>query len=126
MTKTVLSHLFLLGTFLFILSCGKSKNTENKSSVTSSEDQIGSAKVDIHKNGRKVYDIYCKICHGEDGQQELTGTYNLVTSTMTLDQIIMVTKEGRSTMMAYDAILSNIDMVDLSRYVLSMQESDNQ
>jgi mono/diheme cytochrome c family protein len=66
------------------------------------------------------------MCHGEDGQQELTGTYNLVTSTMTIDQIIVITKEGKSTMMPYDAILSNKDLVDVSRYVLSMQVKNTQ
>lgn len=106
---------------IMVLACGDSGKTA-KSELKPTIPEQATDDSSRLKDGKIVYDIYCKMCHGDDGQQELTGTYNLVTSTMKIDDIINVTLEGRGTMLPYKDILSNKELVDVSQYVLAMQK----
>ena len=108
---------------LIAMSCN-SKNAESKKE----ENKVATAEKAVEltpelKAGRRLYNIHCMNCHGRDGRKEMTGDYDLFLSTMTLDEIVAVTRDGRTTMMPYVDILTEEQILRVSEYTLTLQES---
>ena len=84
--------------------------TDQKDAVVMSLDQ-----------GKKIYDIYCLMCHGEDGKRVLTGYYDLAESELDLKGIVDVTSNGRNAMVSYRPILNDDELKAVSAYTLTLQ-----
>jgi cytochrome c6 len=57
-------------------------------------------------NGKKVFQTYCVSCHGTQGDLGTNGAFNLVTSTLSLEEKVLVITKGRNTMTAFGKVLS--------------------
>jgi mono/diheme cytochrome c family protein len=56
--------------------------------------------------GKKVFQKYCVSCHGVHGDLGSNGAFNLVSSTLSPDEKILVITKGRNTMTAFGNVLS--------------------
>ena len=119
--KKILAFATSLTFFFIFIMCSKSKKESlvnpGSSPIKVSADQGGS----VVETGKRVYDIYCLMCHGEDGTKELTGDYDLAISKLQLKDIMDVIGEGRSTMIGYEVILNEEEIRAVSEYTLKLK-----
>jgi len=76
------------------------------------------------KNGKKRFQQVCISCHGMDGRAQTgLGASNLVYSKLNLEEIVHTMRHGRpgTLMKANEHQLSNMDINDVSHYVLSLR-----
>lgn len=75
-------HLISLLSILFLLSC-------------SSNDPQNELMKEAHKpNGKKIYNRYCVVCHGDEGKAEIGGAFDLSASKLTDVELNIIIKDG--------------------------------
>lgn len=67
--------------------------------------------------GKKVYNMYCIVCHGSDGTMGANGAHNLQESTLTLDERLQVITKGRNTMTAFEKVISEEKIKQVAEYI---------
>ncbi|MDA7501765.1 cytochrome c [Chitinophagales bacterium] len=135
--KLVLFFTFSL-VLLLSFSCGSNtppegwnKNTKQQTSSTSgvSAEKLTVAKgiissVDqnelIKIDGKKIYQLNCTACHGDDGKLTLGGSKILAQSQLPLEEIVAQVYHGKGLMMAYKGKLSSAEIVAVSQYVKTL------
>ena len=88
---------------LMILACASSpdKQVQTKTAVASAS--TVSAKVSQeNEEGMKLYNKYCRLCHGKDGKRGLNGSSDLSISKLSYDQMVEIVNEGRGTMTPFN------------------------
>ncbi len=80
------------------------------------------ANYDITKHGEAVFKANCVLCHGEDGAKGMAGATNLVTSQLDEATASQVITNGRNTMKAYSAVLSEQDIKAVSSYIQTLKK----
>lgn len=62
----------------------------------------GSGKPD----GAQLYDMYCTLCHGEDGKLGINGAKDLTASALSREETIAIVTHGRNTMAPFKQVLN--------------------
>ncbi|WP_185859373.1 c-type cytochrome [Blattabacterium cuenoti] len=86
-------------------------------------------KEDILKNGEKLYQINCSICHGNDGDgqgqlvknEKILGIPNYKDRDMTIGSVYYVITYGKNNMNSYASQLNKIDRWKISEYVMYLK-----
>lgn len=107
-SKFIYSFLSILA-FALIIACGsgdtsESDNTEVASSIA-------------EHPGKKVYNMYCIVCHGSDGSMGANGAHNLQESTLTMEERLQVITKGRNTMTAFEKVISEEKIKQVAEYI---------
>lgn len=103
---------------MIIIACGG--GDDSTSSSTSSTDAKATAKVD----GEKIYKQYCVTCHGLYGDMGASGAYNLTESELSVEERMVVIKNGRNTMTGFEALLSEEKIKAVAEYTLTLKDEE--
>jgi mono/diheme cytochrome c family protein len=71
--------------------------------------------------GKKLFKQNCVLCHGIDGKLGLNNSKDLTASTMKKDERITIVKNGKGTMNAFGAILSEEDIKVVVDYTFTLK-----
>ena len=74
--------------------------------------------------GEAVYKSNCKLCHGKEGDAQVSGAKDLTVSTLTLEEAKALITEGKGAMKAYKDILSAEEIDEVSAYVLTLRKPE--
>ena len=74
--------------------------------------------------GKKLYKIYCVACHGKDGRQEFNGAKDFAKSTMTLEERIIIIREGRKMMTPFKGMLKEKEIEAIAGYTLKLSKGE--
>jgi len=83
--------------------------------------QQDNAKGDI-ANGKKIFETYCILCHGDNGKLQLNGAKDITVSQLSFDQRIVLVKEGKNLMTPFAEILSDTEIEDVVSYAITLKE----
>ncbi len=72
-------------------------------------------------DARKLYKQNCVICHGIDGKLGLNNSKDLTKSALTLDERILLVKNGKGAMTPFGNILSAKDIKAVSEYTFKLK-----
>lgn len=67
-------------------------------------------------DGKKIFRTYCVSCHGVQGDLGSNGAFNLVTSTLSFEEKVLVITKGRNAMTAFGKVLSPEQIEAVARY----------
>lgn len=73
-------------------------------------------------SGQKVYDSYCKACHGASGQGEMPGAPNFSTGrTLMQPDLSLYTqiRDGKNAMPGFRGVLTENEILDVITYIRS-------
>lgn len=70
---------------------------------------------------KKLYDVKCALCHGQDGAQQFAGAKNLTQSVLAKNEVYQRIAEGRGSMPPHKDVLSEEQMDALAEYVLTLR-----
>lgn len=73
-------------------------------------------------DGKRIFDLNCKICHGVDGTLGLNGAKDLTISPLSLDEMVLVITKGRNTMTPFENVLSAQEITEVANYVNSLKQ----
>ena len=73
-------------------------------------------------NGKKLFAIYCKSCHGIKGNLGFSGAANLQQSTLTQAEKEAFIKYGRNNMKPFKHILSMEEIGAVASYVSTLKK----
>ncbi len=71
--------------------------------------------------GQEVFQSNCSACHGDLGNAMISGAKDLTQSHLNQQEIMLIIKKGKGNMLAYESILTEEEINDLSHYVLSLR-----
>ncbi len=114
----MVKYISILFVSYIILQCSPSGN---QAVVVKNRDHTMKEKVAEEPDGHKIYDIYCLMCHGADGKRILTGYYDLAESSLSLEEIISVTRDGRNAMLPYSSVLNQDELRAVAEYTHSLR-----
>jgi cytochrome c5 len=72
-------------------------------------------------DGQAIYTANCKGCHGEDGSLGMSGAADLSKSVMDANNMMVVIKEGKGNMQAFDK-LSDAQVQAVIKYVQGLKK----
>ena len=76
---------------------------------------------DGEPGGEKIFDTYCKICHGVDGKLGLNGASDMAGSKLSQQELIDVITNGRNAMQPYDRVLSKEEIEAVAAHVMTLR-----
>jgi len=76
---------------------------------------------DIQVHGKALFQNQCSVCHGEDGNLQMSGAKDLTVSVMTKEEVIQRIKLGKITMIAYEDHFSAEEIDALAEYVITLR-----
>lgn len=68
-------------------------------------------------DARKKFKNACAICHGTKGNMEINGAKNLTKSKISLEEAVAQVYHGKGLMTPFKGILTDVEIVAVSRYV---------
>ncbi|WP_185853390.1 c-type cytochrome [Blattabacterium cuenoti] len=86
-------------------------------------------KEDVLKKGKKLYQINCSICHGDDGDgqgqlvknEKILGIPNYKDRDITIGSVYYVITYGKNNMNSYASQLNEIDRWKIAEYVMYLK-----
>lgn len=69
----------------------------------------------------KTYLKYCMSCHGASGTMGFGGSADLTTSTLSLEEIITMIKEGKNAMISMEGVMTEEEIQEVADYVMDMR-----
>lgn len=72
-------------------------------------------------DGKKLFKQNCVICHGIDGKLGLNNSKDLTKSALTMDERKAIIKNGKGTMLPFDAILSAEEIQAVTEYTFKLK-----
>jgi len=77
--------------------------------------------------GANTFTKNCIICHGRNGNLQLNGAKDLATSTLSLEERILLINNGRKTMTAFKGILNDKKIEAVAKYTIErFNQTDEQ
>ncbi len=70
--------------------------------------------------GKKVYQRYCVLCHGDDGKKEMNGAKDITISQLTFEERVALVRGGRNLMTPFEGILNEKEMADVAAYSMTL------
>ena len=74
-----------------------------------------------NEQGKTIFEQKCALCHGVDGDKQLSGAKKLSESTANIDDIILLVTEGRNQMLPFKGRLTSEEIKAVSEYALTFQ-----
>lgn len=68
-------------------------------------------------DAKKKFKNLCAICHGTKGNMEINGAKNLSKSKVSLEEAVAQVYHGKGLMTPFKGILSDVEIVAVSRYI---------
>jgi mono/diheme cytochrome c family protein len=72
-------------------------------------------------DAKKIYKQNCVICHGLDGKLGLNNSKDLTKSALTLQERMMIVKNGKAAMTPFGNILSDKEIQAVSEYTFKLK-----
>lgn len=94
-----------------VFACGDSPAEKKTGKKTKKVAQV---------DGAKIYKNYCVICHGTQGDMGSNGAFNLQTSSLNVEERIMVIKKGRGVMTPFDGVLKEDEIKAVADYTMTL------
>ncbi|MBR9920989.1 MAG: cytochrome c [Bacteroidetes bacterium] len=107
------SVLFLALTFL--IACG---------SESASDSTAAASATPAPPDGKKIYKINCVQCHGLRGNLGASGSFDLTSSDLSMEERINVITNGRNTMMPFKSLLDEDEIEAVAKYTLELKVSE--
>ena len=73
-------------------------------------------------DGEKIYQTYCKSCHGKKGSSGFAGAAKLTKSKMELDERIEVITNGKGKMNPFGSILSKKEIKAVAKFSITFAD----
>ena len=109
--KRILTLVFLLVSVVLTIAC------------SSSNGQGSEAALNQEPDGEKIFKTNCVICHGIKGNLQLNGAKVLGESELSLEERILVIKNGRNTMTPFGGLLSDEEIEAVAKYTFTFSDS---
>lgn len=100
----------------FIIACGGNEASENKLAKTTKK------ATEVALDGAKIYKTYCVICHGTKGNMGSNGAFNLQTSELSVEERVIVIKNGRGVMTPWKGILKPEEIQAVAEYTMTLKK----
>jgi mono/diheme cytochrome c family protein len=71
----------------------------------------------------RLYNRYCKGCHGKQGDLRFNGATNLQESILSEAEAALVIAEGRGKMASYETVLSETEIWLLAEFVNGLRKN---
>ncbi len=101
-----------------ILACGNGNDNNKKEGQTTPVSQSAS------DEGKKLYKKYCVACHGPKGKLALNGAKVFSESTMSLDERVVIIKEGRNMMTPFKGLLKEDEIKAVAAYTIELTKGE--
>ena len=111
MIKKIIA-IVLLGAMLFACGGEQENNNANKAGK----------KVAKAVDGKKIYQRNCVVCHGVYGDMGASGSFDLTTSALSLEERVAVITKGRNVMAAYEEVLSTEEIAAVAEYTGTLKK----
>ncbi len=119
----------LLAIIPFLMLCGAYGMAEmNKYKIVHRQDlpesvivDASDSNYDMVAHGKALYNTQCVLCHGENGELQMSGAKNLTQSKMILDQVVERVQKGKLTMPPYEDDFSSHEIDAISEYVMTLR-----
>jgi cytochrome c6 len=72
-------------------------------------------------DGEVLYKKYCVLCHGTDGKKGFNGAGDLTKSVLSLDERVVLVREGKGMMTPYKEMLSEEEIRAVAAYTLQIK-----
>ncbi len=72
-------------------------------------------------DGALLFKKNCKVCHGKDASKETKKIPSLLKSTLELDAMTQLVKQGKETMPAFEETLNEAEIAAVLAYVQELQ-----
>jgi len=72
-------------------------------------------------DGKKIYKQKCVLCHGIDGKLGLSNSKDLTKSALTMDERLMIIKNGKGAMTPFGALLSEDEIKAVTEYTFKLK-----
>lgn len=72
-------------------------------------------------DGESLYRKYCVLCHGADGKKGFNGAGDLTASTLTLEERVVLVREGKGMMTPFRELLSEEEIRAVSAFTLTLK-----
>lgn len=100
----------------FIIACGSNETASKK--TNKKPRPVAVKEID----GAKVYKTYCVICHGSKGNMGSNGAFNLTTSELSVEERMLVIKNGRGVMTPFGGVLDADEIKAVAEYTLTLKK----
>ena len=105
--KFFATGILFFGLFLYLASNSACANTEQ-------------VKGDV-VNGKKIFEQYCVLCHGDNGKMQLNGAKDITISQLTFDLRVTLINDGKNLMTPFAGILSESEIADVAAYSMTLK-----
>lgn len=105
--KSIFAAAFICGLLIYMGANGACASTEQ-------------VKGDV-VNGKKVFEQYCILCHGDNGKMQLNGAKDITVSQLTFELRLTLIKDGKNLMTPFDGILSETEIQDVAAYSMTLE-----
>ena len=102
---------------LFFIACGEGKSPNRTASERPENMQI-----DLSLTGEELFVKNCKLCHGIDGKLKLNGAKDLDESVLTLEERVVLIREGKNAMTSFKKLLSDEEIKKVAAYSLAFNK----
>ena len=76
---------------------------------------------DALAHGKALFSSQCEVCHGAEGNLQMSGAKDLTASEMSRDEVVQRIREGKLTMISYEDHFSTEEIDALADYVMSFR-----
>jgi mono/diheme cytochrome c family protein len=73
-------------------------------------------------DGSKIYSVNCVSCHGDAGDAGAGGAANLITSSLSKDDVIDRVTNGKGAMLSFSGVLSEEEIEAVATYVMTFRK----
>jgi cytochrome c6 len=108
----MMRRLFPIPLLVALLACG------------SSPDASVAVTGDGRPDGAVLFDMYCVLCHGDDGKLGINGAKDLTQSALSRDEMIGIVAYGRNTMAGYGQVLDAAQIEVVVDHVRSLPKAE--
>jgi len=98
-------------------------------SIRFNKDDIYGSPIELNANagpmehGQAIYNKYCSLCHGQQGDAQLEAASDLTQSDLTAEETLLIISDGRKSMKAFKNRLSSEEIKLVRDYVLSLRSN---
>ena len=75
-------------------------------------------------DGHQVYKSYCISCHGANGKMGVSGAFDLTTSTLSLEERVLVITNGRNVMTSFKTLLPPRKIRAVAEYTMQLKAEE--
>lgn len=97
---------------LFLAACSTAPETKQASS---------NAAPITEAEAKRLYQLKCSLCHGDDGKRMLAGAPDLSTSRLDLNERIALITYGKGTMPPQKEVLSSGEIKAVANYIATFR-----